>query len=297
MRDFDYVAPATLAEAIHILAQEKGNARCLAGGTDLIDQVRTGRKTPALVVDVKGIPELNRLSFSRKSGLRIGAAVPLTEIYEDPDVRELYPIIVDAASLVGDVKIQNRAGIGGNLCNAAPSADMAPALLVLDAVCVTTGPRGEREVPLERFFASPGRTILAPDELLVEVQVPPPKKNSAGAYLRLIPRNEMDIAIVGVGAHLVLTRRGSAQVKEAGIALAAVAPTPVRARRAERYLEGQRLSAESIAEAGERAALSARPISDMRGSAEYRTEMVKALTRKALRKCAETLGVVAQEAA
>ena len=297
MQDFDYVAPSSLKEAIAVLARQKGKACCLAGGTDLIDQVRSERRTPSTVVDVKGIPELNRLSYSRTGGLRIGAAVPCATVYDHPSVRELYPIIVEATSLVGDVKIQNRAGIGGNLCNAAPSADTAPAMLVLDANCVVAGPKGSRRVPIARFFAGPGRTTMAADELLVEIAVPPPKPNSAGGYQRLIPRNEMDIAVVGVGAYVSTTGPGRRTVREARIALASVAPTPVRAARAESYLKGRELDQESVSTAAERAALSAKPISDMRGSADYRREMVKALTRKVLTGCAAALGSGMREAA
>ena len=296
MRDFDYLAPKTLAEALSVLERERGKACCLAGGTDLIDQMRFERRVPTVVVDVKGIAELNRRSFSKRGGLRIGAAVACASIYQEPIVRELYPIIVDATSLIGDVKIQNRAALGGNLCNAAPSADTAPAMLALGANLVVAGPRGTRVIPADRFFKAPGKTAMAKNEILVEIQVPPPKANSAGNYQRLIPRNEMDIAITGVASVITVAPGGRGVIVEARVALAAVAPTPILARRAATGLLGKQLTRRTVAEAGERAALAAKPITDMRASASYRSEMVKALTRKTLRNCAGSLGVDIEEA-
>ena len=290
MPDFDFVAPRTLDEALGILAQAKEGARCLAGGSDLIDQIRQGRRNPTVVVDVKNIAELNRLEFVPGEGLHIGAAVPCLDTYENPTVIELYPILVQCTSLIGDVKVQNRAGIGGNLCNAAPSGDTAPGVMATASKCIIAGPSGRREIPVENFFAGPGQTTMAPDELLVEILVPPPPPHSAGSYIRLIPRNEMDIAIVGVGSFVIMSGPNPSTIKEARIALAAVAPTPVRAPEAESYLVGKSLSAGTIEEAGELAAQSAKPISDMRSSKEFRTDMVKALTRKTLRECAKTLG-------
>ncbi|MFQ5879276.1 MAG: FAD binding domain-containing protein, partial [Dehalococcoidia bacterium] len=205
MRDFDFVMPRTLDEAMAILARGDGQEiRALAGGTDLIDQMKQGRKSPGLVMDVKQIPEMRRLSFDADGGLRIGAAATCTDIASYPPVREHYPAVAEACSLIGSTQVQNRASVGGNICNAAPSADTAPPLLVHGAVAVVAGPSGGRELSLEEFFVGPGTTVLAPNEVLLEVRLPPPTANSASHYLRFIPREEMDIAVAGVGGLLAL---------------------------------------------------------------------------------------------
>ncbi|MBI4308475.1 MAG: xanthine dehydrogenase family protein subunit M [Chloroflexi bacterium] len=291
MRAFEYKAPRTIKEAVALLASANGDARPLAGGTDLIAQMKENRRTPRLVVDVKHIPELMRLDYSESRGLRIGAAVPCSAIAEHPIVRARYPMIDQACRLVGSIQIQNRASVGGNLCNAAPSADTAPPLLTLKARAVIAGPQGRRNVLLEEFFASPGKTVLGPGELLVEIVVPTPPARSAGCYLRFIPREEMDIAVAGVGSLVVLEPRGGKRCHDARIALAAVAPTPLRAREAEERLRGRVIDARAVEEAGEMAAAACKPISDVRGSAEYRRELVKVLTRRTLRACLERLGV------
>lgn len=289
MKEFDYAAPTTLDEAIRLLAGSNGDARPLAGGTDLIAQMKEGRKKPALVVDVKRIPELQVLAFSETEGLRIGAAVPCTDVAGYEPVRARYPAIAYAASLVGSIQIQNRASVGGNLCNAAPSADVAPPLIGYQARAVLAGPGGRREILLEDFFAGPGKTVLGKGELLVEIRLPVPPARSAGAYLRFIPREEMDIAVAGVGSWVEVG--GDGRVRAARIALAAVAPTPLRAWPAEEFLAGKLLAEGSRAEAGRLAAAAARPIDDVRGTAAYRRELVNVLTRRTLHQCAEMLGV------
>jgi carbon-monoxide dehydrogenase medium subunit len=290
MREIEFLSPRTLREAVKMLARVNGEAKCLAGGTDLIDQLRSGRRSASVILDVKGIPELTTLRFMPRSGLRVGAAVPCAQVAEDPRVQRYYPIIVQACQLIGSVQIQNRASVGGNICNAAPSADTVPAFLALDATAVAASPRGRREVPLDQFFVGPGKTVLASDELLVEIKLPTPPPHSAGSYLRFIPREEMDIAVVGVGSFVVLESSGGL-CKEARIALAAVAPTPVRAREAEAFLQGRPLTPEALAQAGELAARSAKPISDIRGTAEYRIELVKVLTQRTLELCRKQLGL------
>jgi carbon-monoxide dehydrogenase medium subunit len=289
LRDFDYTAPTTLAEALSALASANGSARMLVGGTDIIDQIRTGRRTPELLVDVKRIPELNVLAYSQSEGLRIGAAVSCTRVHSHPDVISHYPGIASSAGLVGSIQIQNRASIGGNIGNGAPSGDTIPTLIALNATVTVAGPNGQREEPLEGIFAGPGQLTLQPNELLVEIRVPPPKPRSSSHYLRFIPRQEMDIAVAGVGVALTLADGG--QVEEVGIVLASVAPTPIRATNAEGVLQGQRLTLDLVREAGERAVESASPISDVRGSADYRRELVKVLTRRAVMACADQLGV------
>ena len=292
MREFEYAAPRTVKEAVALLAKADGDARCLAGGTDLIAQMKEGRRSPSVVVDIKRIPDLMRLEYVERRGLRLGAGVSCNTIYEHPVVREKYPIIVDACSLVGSLQIQNRASVGGNLCNAAPSADTAPAFLALNATAVVVGPLGRRQIPLTEFFVGPGKTVLGPGELLVEVIVPPPPARGAGNYLRFIPRNEMDIAVAGVGSVVVLGAKGVC--KEARIALASVAPVPMRAHGAEDRLRGRPLDAEAIREAGALAAAECKPISDVRGSADYRRHLVNVLTQRTLRACLKQLGVAVE---
>ncbi len=290
VQPFTYARPSSLQEALEVISQYKGRFRPIVGGTDLVDQMKRGRRTPALVLDVKYIPETTRIEYTPADGLRLGSAVSCTRTYEHPAVVKNYPAIAEAAHLVGSLQIQNRASIGGNICNAAPSADTAPPMLVYEARAIIAGPRGRREVPLDQFFTGPGQTVLADDEILVELAVPPPPPNSSSHYLRFIPREEMDIAVAGVASLLTLDRR-TQRCTRARIALAAVAPTPLRARDAEAALEGKVVTEELLAQAGELAAKAARPITDVRGSAEYRRELVKVLTRRTLQACLERLGV------
>ncbi|MDP7618801.1 MAG: xanthine dehydrogenase family protein subunit M [Dehalococcoidia bacterium] len=289
MRDFEYVAPTSIDGAVQAFAGANGNARALAGGTDLIDQIRVGRWTPEIVIDMKRIPELNILEYSASTGLRIGAAVSLARVHNHPDVVANYPGVEIPTGFVGSVQIQNRGSIGGNIGNGAPSGDTISPLIALNATVTITGPRGQREEPLEGIFAGPGQLTLQPDEFLVEVKVPPPAPRSSSHYVRFIPRAEMDIAVAGVGVSMTVADGG--RVEEVGIVLTSVAPTPVRATAAEGVVRGQQLTRDIVRQAGERAIEAASPISDVRGSAEYRIELVKVLTRRALASCAGQLGV------
>jgi len=292
LKDIDYAAPSTLRDAIALLAQGNGRALALAGGTDLIVQLREYRRDADLVVDIKNIPELNELSSHPTQGLRIGAAVPCYRIYGNGDVAASYPGIIDSVSIIGAAQIQGRASVGGNLCNASPAADSIPALIVHSAVAHVQGPNGSRDVPVEAFCTAPGKTVLAKGELLVRVTIPAAKARSRGHYLRFIPRNEMDIAVVGVGAHVTLDASGR-QIVAARIALGAVAPTPLFVPEAGDALAGQEISDAAIQKAADIAKVAARPISDMRGTADQRRHLVGVLTKRAL------LGAIqrAQEAA
>jgi CO/xanthine dehydrogenase FAD-binding subunit len=289
LRPFTYLAPKSLDEALQVLTQADGEVRALVGGTDLIDQMRQDRRSPSVVLDVKRIPETMRLEYVAGEGLHIGSAVPCTDTAAYPQVEELYSAIREACLLVGSIAIQNRASIGGNVCNASPSADTVPGLICHGARAVVVGPKGRREVLVEEFFKGPGQHVMGPDEILLETVVPPPPENSSSHYLRFIPRNEMDIAVVGVGSLLTL-EPGTRRCTRARIALASVAPTPVRATAAEGALEGQEVTEELIGRVAERAVESCNPISDVRGSAEYRKELTKVLTRRTLRQCMEFLG-------
>ncbi|MBC7160820.1 MAG: xanthine dehydrogenase family protein subunit M [Immundisolibacter sp.] len=281
MHSFDYAAPTSLGEALTLLAGARGNARVLAGGTDLIVNMRVGRRKPGLVVDGKRIPELNELSLTA-DGLTLGAAVSCRRAYEHAEVAKRYPALVDSMSLIGSVHIQGRATVGGNLCNAAPSGDSIPTLIALGAVARVLGPNGTREVPVEDFCVAPGKTCLADDELLVSVFIPAPTANSGAHYLRFIPRNEMDIAIAGAGVSVVLDAAKQNFVS-ARIALASVGPTPIFAREAGALLAGKPISEDSIQLAADSAQAVARPITDMRGTIEQRKHLVKVLTARALR--------------
>lgn len=286
MPNFDYEAPTTLADALELLARP-GEVRALAGGTDIIDQLKNNRRNADLVVDLKRVPELQALE-SNGSGLRIGSAVSCTSVNKFTAESGTYPALNESTELVGSVHIQNRASVGGNVCNAAPSADTIPSLLIHEAVAHTASASGEREIPLIDFFAGPGQTVLEKGEILKELVLPTPSANTASAYLRFIPRNEMDIAVAGVGS-LVEVDPSSQVVKKARIALASVAPTPVRAYAAEEFLEGTKIDAEAIDKAADLAVGSAVPITDVRGSAEYRKELVRVLTKRTLNICLERL--------
>jgi carbon-monoxide dehydrogenase medium subunit len=270
-----------------MLAERGPEAKLVAGGTDLLPQLKNGQLKPACVVDLSGVERLRSLEAADGGGLRIGAAVTARTLEQDGGVRARYPALAESGALVGSVQIRNLATVGGNLCNAAPSADMAPPLLALDAEAVIAGPRGTRRTPLAAFFTGVRRTVLAPDELLIELVVPAPGPRSGGHYLRHTPRRELDIAVVGVASQLTLTDGVCARAR---IALAAVAPTPVRATAAEQALEGQPVTAERIARAASLAAEAARPISDQRGSADFRRHLVRVLTRRTLTRALERAG-------
>jgi carbon-monoxide dehydrogenase medium subunit len=278
VRRFDLALPESVDDCLRVLAKHETSARLLAGGTDLLPQLKNGLLRPAVVVDLSGVPELKQLSVEDGT-LRIGAAVSARALELAPAVRAGYGALVDGAALVGSVQVRNLATLGGNLCNAAPSADMAPPLLALDAEVVVVGPSGRRRVPLADFFRGVRQTVLAPDELLVEIVIPAPGPRSGGNYRRHTPRRELDIAVVGVASQLTLTDGVCAKAR---IALASVAPTPDRATEAEAALEGRPITPALLDEAAELAVRAARPISDQRGSAEYRRHLVRVLTRRTL---------------
>jgi CO/xanthine dehydrogenase FAD-binding subunit len=280
MRRFDLATPQNLNECLKLLGARGGDTKLLAGGTDLLPQMKNGLLKPARVIDLSGVAELRVLAPDDSQGFRIGAAVTARQLERDPHVRSAFPSIAESGALVGSIQVRNLATLGGNICNAAPSADMAPPLMALDAEAVIAGPRGRRrQVPIASFFTGVRRTVLKPNELLVEFVVPSPGPRSGGQYLRHTPRRELDIAVVGVASQVTLT---DGVCSKARIALAAVAPIPVRATAAEQSLEGQRLTPSLIEQAAALAVEAARPISDQRGSAEYRLHLVRVLTRRTL---------------
>jgi CO/xanthine dehydrogenase FAD-binding subunit len=277
---FEYLAPGTLEEALHYLNSYQGQALVMAGGTDLIPKIK-GRKlkTPGYVIDLKNIPGLDHIKYDGRNGLTIGGLVTIRNIEKSPLIQDLYPLLYEAAASLASVQVRNRGTLAGNICNAVPSADTAPALLDLEARMTLVSLRGSRTVGSEGFFTGPNQTAVAPDEILTEIQIPVLKSGSRSRYLKLSPRRAMDLAVVGVA---VLALPDSGLFQDVRIALGAVAPTPIRARQAETLLRDQKISPEIIDRAAETAAQEARPIDDHRASAEYRRDMVKVLTARAL---------------
>ncbi len=278
MRRFELALPESLDDCLRLLAERGPETKLLAGGTDLLPQMKNGVLMPKRVIDLSGVARVKILESDAK-GLRIGAAVPARQLEQDPRVRAGYVSVAESAALVGSVQVRNLATVGGNLCNAAPSADMAPPLVALEAQAVIAGPHGERRVALSDFFTGVRTTVLGPDELLVEIAAPAPGPHSGGSYIRHTPRRERDIAVVGVASQVTLANGVCAKAR---IALAAVAPTPVRATTAEAALEGRPLTPELIERAAELAAQGAKPISDQRGSEDFRRHLVRILTRRTL---------------
>jgi CO/xanthine dehydrogenase FAD-binding subunit len=277
MRRFDYLAPRSLAEALEMMSDRPG-AVPLAGGTDLLVQMREGHRSIETLLSLRRVPEVQ--GWAHNGALAFGSAVTVGQIAADPQIREDWTALSMGAGLIGSVQIRNVATVGGNVCNAAPSADTAPPLLVLGAQAVIAGARGERTVPLEAFFLGPGQTVLRPGELLKEIVVPRPPQRTGSFYVRHTPRVRMDLAVAGVAAAVTLESDGT--IAAARLALGAVAPVPMRANAAEALLSGHAATDELMREAGAAAAQEARPIDDLRASAEYRRHLVDVLTRRAL---------------
>ncbi len=257
----------------------------MAGGTDLLVKARANVWELDAVVDIKNIPELMNLSVG-SDGLSIGAGVPCYEVYENSEIVADYPGIVDGASIIGGIQIQSRAGLGGNLCNAAPSGDGICPLIVYSAVARIASSSGIREVPVEDFCTGPSQTVLETGDLLVSIEVPKPAANSGAAYTRFIPRNEMDIAVAGVGVFVQLDSSGQ-NFESARIALASVGPTPILAATTGNSLAGKPVNDESIAAAASLARDAATPITDMRGTIEQRKQLVEVLTGRMIKQAVE----------
>lgn len=283
MQAFEYFAPRTLPEAADLLARHGDQARAVAGGTDLLLKMKAGRLRPRVIVNLKRLAELRGLDFN--GHLTLGALTTLEALRRSPVIRRHYPALAEASASMASPQIRNLATVGGNLCNAAPSADLAPILLALDARARLAGPQGERRVPLDEFFTGPGRTVLQPGELLVALEVPPPAGRAL--YLKLAPRQHMDIAVVGLGLRLQVE---AGRCVQARLALGAVAPVPLRVPQAGAELEGSALTPERIARAAQLAAEAAQPIDDLRGSAWYRRRMVGVLARRGLEQLAAASG-------
>ena len=282
MNAFDYAAPQSVDEALSLLSAGNGNVGVLAGGTDLIAQLKENKRQIGLLLDLKKIPETTALSFDEGSGLHIGAATACSDIYNFDVVSSRYPALVDCTSLIGSVQIQNRGSLGGNICNASPAADGPPAVIVLGGVCNIIGPNGARSVAAEDFFTGPGQSVLEAGELLISVEFPTPAANSGAFFLRFIPRNEMDIAVANAAVSVVLSDDKST-IESARVAIGAVAPTPLLVADAGAALAGKAVDDEDAIEAACAASrAAAKPITDMRGTIEQRVHLAGVLTRRAI---------------
>lgn len=279
MQSFDYQKVYSLQDALDVASASKGISLFMAGGTDLLVQIKEGKRRPQCVIDLKGIHEMDGLATSGDE-LSIGALTRIRTLETSPSALEKVPLLAQAAAKLGSVQVRHRATIGGNLCNASPSAETAPALLALDAQAVICRKTGTRVVELADFFLGPGATVLGDGEMLTHLKIPLTRNRQGSVYYKLSTRNAMDLAFVGVAVLLELDRGG--QISKARIALGAVAPTPIRVPSAEKLLEGRVLDLDAARESAELAAQSCKPISDLRASAEYRREMVRELCQRGL---------------
>jgi CO/xanthine dehydrogenase FAD-binding subunit len=273
-----YTAPLTVEEAIRMLAGAPGVAKILSGGTDLLVQLRSGRTKPDLIVDIKKIPGISGIR-ERDGAFVIGAATPGAVIGECEALQQAWPGVVEAVNLIGSTQVQGRASLAGNLCNASPAADSVPALIAARATCVVAGANGRREVPVESIVTGPGRTSLRADEFITEFHLPKRPSRSADAYLRFIPRTEMDIAVVGAGVSVTLDNSGACA--DARIVLGAVAPTAILVPEAAAALIGRTLDETALAALDQAARRACKPINDKRGTIEFRTKVAAVMARRA----------------
>jgi carbon-monoxide dehydrogenase medium subunit len=277
MPSLNYAAPTTVDEAVKLLAGASGLAKVLSGGTDLLVQLRSGRVRPDLIVDTKKIPGIMSIR-EEAGGFVIGAATPGAVVEAHAGMNKAWPGVVEALDLIGSTQIQGRASLAGNLCNASPAADSVPALFAAAAIAVIVGPNGKREVPVEQIPTGPGRTSLAKGEFILEFKLPPRPAHSGDAYLRFIPRTEMDIAVVGCGINVTLDANGTCTA--ARVALGAVAPTVLLVQPAADALIGHKLDDATLAKLDAAAQAACKPIDDKRGTIVYRTKVAGVLARR-----------------
>ncbi|MEE9143934.1 MAG: xanthine dehydrogenase family protein subunit M [Candidatus Binatia bacterium] len=273
--------PTSLREASAMLKENGPGGHFLAGGTDLVIAIKEKGLVPKYIVDLKRIPSLSGIREETDGSLTIGAMTTMRDVEISPVICRRYPFLAQSAAEVGSIQIRNRATVGGNMANATPSADVAPSLLVLGAKARINGTDGERLIDLEDFFRGPGQTVMRPEEILTAVLVPRSDERLVGEYIKFSPREMMDLAYVGVAVAFIFNK-AEKKCEGVRIALGAVSPTPMRARRAEAVLENQILTEETAEHAGQEASKECKPISDVRSSAEYRKEMVRAMTKRAL---------------
>ncbi len=273
----NYQAPSTVEDAVKLLAGASGVAKVLAGGTDLLVQLRSGRVKPDLIVDTKHIPGLIGIREESDAWV-IGAASPGVMLSEHKQLEHAYPGVVEGVDLIGSMQIQGRCSLAGNLCNASPAADSVPPLITARAIAIVAGPKGKREVPVEKIVTGPGQTSLAKGEFVVEFRLPKPKARQSDAYLRFIPRTEMDIAVVGCAVNVTLDAGGTCT--DARVCLGAVAPTQVVVDDAAKALIGHKLDDATLENLDAAAQRACKPINDKRGTIEYRTKVAGVLARR-----------------
>jgi CO/xanthine dehydrogenase FAD-binding subunit len=281
---FEYFAPNTLEAVLNLLAERGENAHVMAGGTDVMVKMTHGLLKPKAIISLYEIEGMNKIRFDAKEGLTIGATARLAEVASHPDVLNRYPALSEAILTMANCEVRNMGTVAGNLCNAAPSADTAPPLITMGAEVTLASVKGERRLSLDKFFKGPGRTAMEPGEIMTSIHVPPPPPKSGAAYKRISARCGVDIAAVGVG---VMAFFNGESCKEAKIVLGAVAPIPMRATKTEDLMSGQAWTRGLIEQGGEKAAEEAKPISDVRATAEWRKQMVAVLTRRALEEAHE----------
>ena len=277
MKAMQYEAPESIDQAVALLAKTPGESRVLAGGTDLLVQMRTGRISPGVVVDIKRIADLRKIT-QVDGGFRIGAAVSGAEAHENAAFVAAWPGVMEGWDLIGSTQIQGRATLGGNLCNASPAADSVPAMIVASATCTVVGPKGTREVPVENICTAPGKTSLQPGEFISYINLPARPPRSADAYLRFIPRTEMDIAVVGVGVNLTVDESGTCTA--ARVSLGAVAPTALLVKDAADAIIGTKLDDAALDKLAAACSAACKPIDDKRGTIAYRVKVAGVLGRR-----------------
>jgi len=277
MTDIQYLSPRTLDEAVSAFAAAGSAARILAGGTDLLVQMRSGAVKPGVIVDIKKIAEMTAIEQTADGGFRIGAAVPGAELAEHPRFGQIWPGVLEAVNLIGSTQVQGRASAGGNLCNGSPAGDSVPAMVAVGAIVTLQGPNGRREMPVENVPAGPGRTTLLPGEILVSFILPPRPPGSSDAYLRMIPRTELPISVVGCGVSLTLK---DGVCTAARVGLGAVAPTVLLVEPAAKALIGSKLDDAALAAAAAACSAACRPIDDKRGTIAYRTKVAGVLLKR-----------------
>jgi len=289
---FEYLAPKTLKETLNLLAEhDPEKAMVYAGGTDVIPKLKSRLiEVPVVLVDLKDIPDLNYIVYDEKSGLRIGALATIRSVAEDSIVKERFSILSQAANSIASTQVQNRGTIAGNICNALPSADSAPALLCLKAKLLCIGQKGERTIKINEFFTGTGKTALNPNELLKEIQIPNMPENSKGVYIKLSRRSKMDLAVLGVAAVVSVENSLFSDVR---IGLGCAAPTPIRANKAEEILKKHAISDELIMKAAQRASEESKPRDSHRASAQYRRWMIEVLVKRAINQALSKLGTFA----
>lgn len=280
--DFEYIKAESPQDVFGLLKEKDQDIKLLMGGTDLFIQMRDRDNGPGILLDVKGLPGMGDIEFDKKSGLRLGAAVTLNEISADQDIQDTYPILCQSADTVGNYQLRNRATLGGNICNASPSADMAPALLVYDAQVILNSPRGERKMAVGEFWTGPGSTALEKDEYLAAVHFPLPPAGAAGQYIKLGRSKMGDLAVVGVGILGYPDQSVPAQIRFR-IGVNSTAPTPYRVPAVEDYLAENPITDETLVKAAEDTMDISAPIEDVRATALYQKKMVRNLTLKGLK--------------